>query len=452
MDSVENLTPAEIWNRALAALERELSSVSIDRWFRHLSPRGIEKNTLILDVPDDFFKRWIEDHYVQHIDHALRELNSSVQNFELRIARTSSKPPELAPSPEPHASQRPAQPNRPAPAYDSRYTFDEFVVGPSNRFAHAAALAVAREPAKAYNPLFIFGPVGLGKTHLLQAIGHETMRCQPEVNCLYVTAEKFTNQLINAIQNRTTIRFREKFRNVDVLLIDDIHFLGGKEATQEEFFHTFNALHDKHKQIVVSSDRPPKGIPGLEERIISRIEWGLVTDIQAPDFETRAAILRKKAQRDNIRVPDEVTLFIAEKVRSNIRELEGALIRVVAYSHMLVKPITREVAQEVLHNLIRESEKKITVDLIQRKVAEHFDIRPSEMTAKRRSKNVVLPRQVAMYLSRELTDFSLPEIGGYFGGRDHTTVMHACDKIRANAQKDQKFKETIDRITWEIRG
>ena len=441
----------------MSILEGELSSVSIDRWFRNLTPREIAGETLLVDVPDEFFKNWIQDHYSEHITQALLKSQTGLKRFELKIV--------------PRHQQKPSQPTngsatvvetpstaaftstpRPKPTLNQQYTFNEFVVGPSNRFAHAASLAVAEQPAKIYNPLFIYGPVGLGKTHLMQALGHQVYAKNPEANVLYITSEKFTNELITAIQNQKTLAFREKYRNVDILLIDDVHFIAGKEATQEEFFHTFNALYDSHKQIVVSSDRPPKDIINLEERLVSRFEWGLVTDIQRPDFETRSAILRKKAERHNLPVPDEVTNFIAETIQSNIRELEGSLMRVVAYSQLIGRPITQELAQEVLQKAIQESGKKITVDVIQKNVAAYFSIRISEMTAKRRSKNVVLPRQVAMYLARDLTDFSLPEIGGFFGGRDHTTIMHACDKIRTLVERDRSLKEAVERIRQGLHG
>ena len=285
----------------------------------------------------------------------------------------------------------------------------------------------------------------------MQAIGQETLRRNKSAKVLYITSEKFTNQLINAIKTGATLKFREKYRSVDCLLIDDIHFIAGKEATMEEFFHTFNTLYDAHKQIVVSSDKPPKDISHLEERLVSRFEWGLVTDIQPPDFETRTAILRKKAEREGLYVPDEVTSFIADKIKSNIRELEGALIRVIAYSKLVGSQVDEKVAQEVLKDLIVENQKKITVDLIQRKVAEYFEIRPSDMTAKRRSKSVAYPRHIAMYLSREMTDNSFPELGEHFGGRDHTTILHAYEKIKKDIKKEVKTKVLIEKLMVEIK-
>lgn len=447
MDNLASQDLTNLWVKVLEQLKKDLSEVSVERWFQNLRPSSTDSGTLVVDVPDDFFKNWILDHYASHLTNAIKSIEPSLQNFQLIIKRPSANATFTAPSigstkPENDFNRAP----KPVLPLNPRYTFDEFVIGPSNRFAHAASLAVAEQPAKAYNPLFIYGPVGLGKTHLMHAVGHEVVKHNPNANVLYITSEKFTNELINAIQNRTTLKFREKFRNVDVLLIDDIHFIGGKEATQEEFFHTFNSLYDSHKQIVVSSDRQPKDINNLEERLVSRFEWGLVTDIQPADFETRAAILKKKAERDRINVPDEVSLFIAEKVQSNIRELEGALVRVVAFSQLISRPISLDVAQEALKNYIKEVERKITIPLIQKRVAEHYGIKTSDLSIKKRTKNVVLPRQVAMFLARELTEFSLPEIGQQFGGRDHTTVLHACEKIRNAVDKDGGLKDNISTI------
>lgn len=332
-----------------------------------------------------------------------------------------------------------------------KYTFDSFVIGPSNRFAHAACQAVAESPAKTYNPLFIYGGVGLGKTHLMQAIGHHILNKHKKCKILYITSEKFTNQLITSIQNRTTSKFRDKYRSVDVLLVDDIHFIAGKDSTQEEFFHTFNALHDAHKQIVISSDRPAKDISALEKRLVSRFEWGLSTEIQPPDLETRIAILRNKAQAQTVSFPDDVTFYIAEKIRSNIRELEGALIRVGAYSSLTGKSVDLKLAEEILKDSFKEEEKRITIDMIQKKVAEYFDLRIADMKSKKRTKAIAYPRQIAMYLSRDLTDLSLPEIGESFGGRDHTTVLHAYEKLNKGVKEDSKTKELVDTIIKNIK-
>ena len=331
-------------------------------------------------------------------------------------------------------------------------TFDRFVVGPSNRFAHAASLAVAESPAKAYNPLFIYGGVGLGKTHLMQAIGHAIQQRWANRRIVYLSSEQFTNDLITAIQTKTTSKFRDRYRTVDVLLVDDIHFIAEKEATQEEFFHTFNALYDAHKQIVMSSDRSPKDIAGLEERLVSRFEWGLVTDIQSPDLETRIAILRKKAEESGAEVPPDVVTFIARQITANIRELEGALIRVVAYCHLFNRPMTAEVAQEVLRDMVREVSARITLEDIQERVATFYRITLADLRGLSRQRSVLYPRQIAMFLCRRLTEASLPEIGRAFGGRDHTTVLHAVDKITRELAQDMHKKQTVDRLQQLVRS
>ncbi len=460
MDNFKDLNASNLWTQVIESLKNELSPHVYDRWLKPIQPLKFTENELNLGVPDDFFKNWIVDHYGSMITLAAKDITGD-PSFKLSFEVSKSDPEpvnsitnqtKIAQNSY-YSSVSPTimNGNLSEPALNSKYTFESFVVGPSNRFAHAASMAVAETPAKAYNPLFIYGPVGLGKTHLMQAIGQEILTRNPGMKVLYITSEKFTNQLINAIKTGTTIKFREKYRNVDCLLIDDIHFIAGKEATMEEFFHTFNTLYDYHKQIVVSSDKPPKDISNLEERLVSRFEWGLVTDIQPPDFETRTAILRKKAERENLHIPDGVTSFIADRIKSNIRELEGALIRVVAYSKLVGKEVDQDVAYDVLKDLIVENQKKITVDVIQRKVAEYFEIRPSDMTAKRRSQNVVYPRHVAMFLSREMTGLSLPEIGEQFGGRDHTTVLHAYQKIKKDIKKDQKTKSLVDKLSLEIR-
>lgn len=458
MDKIEDINASNIWKKVGNLLEKELSPQVFERWIKPIQPLELKDEFIILGVPDEFFKNWVMDHYGSIIAFALKDIT---EDESLKPSFLVSKNEVLNSSETPNAASShtsvsatqntPFQPPPGEAVLNPKYTFESFVVGPSNRFAHAASMAVAESPAKAYNPLFIYGPVGLGKTHLMQAIGQETLRKNPRSKVLYITSEKFTNQLINAIKTGTTIKFREKFRTVDCLLIDDIHFIAGKEATMEEFFHTFNALYDAHKQIVVSSDKPPKDISHLEERLVSRFEWGLVTDIQAPDFETRTAILRKKAERESIVIPDEVTFFIADKIKSNIRELEGALIRVVAYSKLVGKEVDENVAYEVLKDMIVQTQKKITIDLIQRRVAEYFEIRLSDMTAKRRSKNVVYPRHIAMYLSRELTGYSFPEIGEQFGGRDHTTVLHGCQKIKTDIKKDSKVRSLVDKLVVEIK-
>ena len=334
-----------------------------------------------------------------------------------------------------------------------KYTFDTFVIGNSNRFAHAASLAVSESPAKAYNPLFIYGGVGLGKTHLMHAIGHFILHNNPASKVLYVSSEKFTNELINAIKDDKNEEFRFKYRNIDVLLIDDIQFIAGKERTQEEFFHTFNALYEANKQIIITSDRPPKEITTLEERLRSRFEWGLIADIQTPDLETRIAILRKKAQLENLDVPNDVMVFIADKIASNIRELEGALNRVIAYSSLTENELSVELATEALKDILSASKNKvINSTVITESVARYFDLKVDEFKSKRRSRDISFPRQIAMYLCRELTDMSLPKIGDDFGGRDHTTVIHAIEKIEDDIQNNAETRRSVEELKRNITG
>jgi len=325
------------------------------------------------------------------------------------------------------------------------------VVGNSNRFAHAACLAVAQSPAKAYNPLFVYGGVGLGKTHLIQAIGNYITRHNGKARVLYISSEKFTNELINSIRDDRTVAFRDKYRSVDILLIDDIQFLAGKERTQEEFFHTFNTLYESNKQIVITSDRPPKDITTLEERLISRFEWGLTTDVHAPDYETRIAILRKKAQSENLNVPDEIIDFIADKIPSNIRQLEGALTKLTAYSVLTKKDLSVPLTQEILKDIIPLENKKVSINQIQKTVANYYNIKVNSLLSKKRTKDIVLARQVAVYLSRELTDMSLTLIGGAFGGKDHTTIIHSYGKIKNKIKTDKSFKNIIDNLSLEIK-
>ncbi|UCB56718.1 MAG: chromosomal replication initiator protein DnaA [Candidatus Omnitrophota bacterium] len=450
----------QLWRQILDTAKETLGEQSFETWFRPIRVQDFSENTLTLELPNKFFQTWIKEHYLGLIKQAL---SSAIQkdDVEVQLVLTQAEPlssPEKKEEPKPRRwfFRKPPQPQQETQSADSfkvdaRYSFENFVVGPSNRFAHAASMAVGESPARSYNPLFIYGGVGLGKTHLMQAIGGHILKNNPRLKVTYISSEKFTNQLISAIQHRTTTNFREKYRHVDILLIDDIHFIGGKEATQEEFFHTFNALYDAHKQIVLSSDRPPKDIPTLEERLVSRFEWGLVTDIQPPDLETRIAILKKKLEQNKIDVPDDVIFFIADKVRLNIRELEGALIRVVAYSSLTNEKITLDLARSVLKDMLLE-DKKLSVEAIQKKVAAHFDIRILDLKAKKRNRAVVYPRQIAMYLTRTLTDFSLPEIGEYFGGRDHTTVLYAYDKIQRDSKKDSNLQDLLDRLVMDIRS
>jgi chromosomal replication initiator protein len=333
-----------------------------------------------------------------------------------------------------------------------RYTFEAFVIGAGNQFAHAASLAVAERPSKAYNPLFIYGGVGMGKTHLMQAIGHEIKRRQPQMAICYLSSEKFTNEMINSLRYDKMTSFRDKFRNVDVLLIDDIQFLAQKERTQEEFFHTFNALHESMKQIVIASDRPPKELAEIEDRLRSRFEWGLIADIQPPDLETKVAILQKKAEQERITLPTDVALFIASNIRSNVRELEGALIRLVAHSSLTNTDITLPYAQQVLKNFIDSQARKVTIESIQKAVAEQFGLRLLEIKAKNNSRAIVYPRQIAMYLAKHLTEASLPEIGRQFGGKHHTTVLHSVEKIEETRKTDKDLNRLLNKLTEQLGG
>jgi chromosomal replication initiator protein len=398
-----------------------------------------------MEAPNPFFRDWVASHYLE----VLKPFAGG-RDLQLVTAVTTSPAPGTLDPDAPWADAVPATLRPPAagaaPGLNLKFTFDRFVVGSSNRFAHAASMAVAESPARAYNPLFIYGGVGLGKTHLMQAIGHAIQGRWPNRRVVFISSEGFTNDLITAIQTKTTAKFRDRYRTVDALLVDDIHFIAEKEATQEEFFHTFNTLYDNHKQIVMSSDRFPKEIAGLEERLVTRFEWGLVTDIQPPDLETRIAILRKKAEEARADVPNEVIDFIARRITSNIRELEGALIRVIAYCAFFSKPQNASVAQEVLKDMVREVSSRVTVKGIQQRVAEYFQIEPEELRSVKRQRSILYPRQVAMYLCRRLTEASLPEIGRAFGGRDHTTVMHAVGKIEREIAQDIHKKHTIEHL------
>lgn len=451
----------QVWAKALEIIKKELNNDrTFDIWFGPIRFVAIVDDNITLEVPNKFFKGWLLERYIKLITSGIaRSAGKDLRIdfvFKEALGEEALQQPAKIEAPKKEKSFWPFAGKGPDSAKEiglnPKYSFDSFVVGPSNRFAHAASLAVCDSPAKEYNPLFIYGGVGLGKTHLMHAIGQRTVQKFPKTKVLYISSEEFTNQLIGAIQNRTTVKFREKYRNVDTLLIDDIQFIAGKESTQEEFFHTFNSLHEAHKQIVVSSDRPPKEIRAMEERLVSRFEWGLVTDIQPPDFETRIAILKKKSGRETIVLPDEVFYFLAEKVKTNIRELEGALIRVVAYAKLIGREVSVDMVKEVLRDMIVEGEKKITIDLIQKKVSEYFDIKLSDMRAKKRSRAVAYPRQIAMYLARSLTDYSLPDIGDNFGGRDHTTVMHAHEKIENELRTKEGLKELVNKLIQNIKG
>lgn len=433
----ENLS--QIWDKTLSLVKTELTEVSFSTWIKTIEPVSINDNIIILKVHNDFNRDIITGRYSTLISNAIKQVTH--KQYELKIIIPNE---ETAVQKE--KANRPVIEQIQTKNLNPKYTFDTFVIGNSNRFAHAASVAVAEQPAKAYNPLFIYGGVGLGKTHLMNAIGHYIMQNNSNAKIAYVSSETFTNELINSIRDDRNVEFRNRYRNVDVLLVDDIQFIAGKESTQEEFFHTFNALHESNKQIIISSDRPPKEIPTLEDRLRSRFEWGLITDIQPPDIETRIAILRKKAQMENMDVPDEVMSFIASKIQANIRELEGALIRIVAYSSLANGEITVDIAREALKEIFSSKKRQINVPLIKEVVSKKFNIKIEDFNAKKRTRSIAFPRQIAMYITRELTDLSLPKIGEEFGGRDHTTVIHAHDKISNDMKNDPYLKEKIEKI------
>ncbi|WP_379970846.1 chromosomal replication initiator protein DnaA [Ectobacillus sp. sgz5001026] len=437
----------DLWDQTLQQLQKKVSKPSFETWLKSTKAYSLKKNDLTITAPNEFARDWLESHYSELISETLYHVTGEELDVRFIIPQSQTEE-DFDYTPPNRRKINNDEPNQFKPSMlNPKYTFDTFVIGSGNRFAHAASLAVAEAPAKAYNPLFIYGGVGLGKTHLMHAIGHYVIEHNPNAKVVYLSSEKFTNEFINSIRDNKAVDFRNKYRNVDVLLIDDIQFLAGKEQTQEEFFHTFNALHEESKQIVISSDRAPKEIPTLEDRLRSRFEWGLITDITPPDLETRIAILRKKARAEGLDIPNEVMLYIANQIDSNIRELEGALIRVVAYSSLINKDINADLAAEALKDIIPNSKPKVIyINDIQKVVGQVFQIKLEDFKAKKRTKSVAFPRQVAMYLSRELTDSSLPKIGEEFGGRDHTTVIHAHEKISRLAKTDVQLQKQIEEI------
>jgi chromosomal replication initiator protein len=455
----------EIWQLTLEELSKDVNKPSFETWFKLTKPVSLDNNCLVIEVPNDFTKEWFETRFRQQIMNALKEVTtndhrvnfvistkfqSEEESVELQAETANNTYPKGIPPLENRDRDFIQHNHKIISNFNPRYTFTTFVVGACNRLSHAASLAVAESPARAYNPLFIYGGVGLGKTHLLHAIGQYTLINHGFNRVYYLSSEKFTNEFINAIRDNKTLDFRNKYRYMDVLLIDDIQFLAGKEQTQEEFFHTFNALHDNNKQIIISSDRPPKEIPTLEDRLRSRFEWGLITDLQPPDLETRTAILKKKANSDGIEMPDQVIQYIAGKVNTNIRELEGALIRIVAYASLFKTPVTVELTETALQDIINTRQKNITVSTIINQTAASFNLSPEDLLSKKRTQDIAFTRQVAMYLSRMLTDLSLPKIGEEFGGRDHTTVLHAFKKIDLLIPKNNELKHRLELIRNNI--
>ena len=428
----------DTWQEILKFIEKKIDRQDFVTWFKPTHFKAMDEGTLLVGVPNQVFEEWLSKHYSDLLHAAIQELRLG----ELRILFLSQKGPakkEVLPAP----VQTTLNFDSVEYLLNPKYTFDRFVVGSCNQFAHAAALAVAEAPSKTYNPLFIYGGVGLGKTHLMQAVGHKIKTNDRRVRLNYVSSEKFTNEVINAIRYDKTLALREKYRNVDVLLIDDIQFIAGKEATQEEFFHTFNALYDAQKQIVISSDALPKEIPSIQERLQSRFESGLIADIQPPDLETKVAILKKKAESENFEIPDNVAFYIGSKIKSNIRELEGSLVRLMAFSSLRGEKVSLSMAQEVLKHILKSQEKHISIEQIQRNVAEYFSLKVAELKSKNNSKAIAQPRQIGMYLCRRLTRASLPEIGREFGGKHHTTVLHSINKVEELRNKNKDFHNLI---------
>lgn len=439
---------ASLWARLLDSASRRLPAATLDSWVKPCRLVAVEGDHLRIAAPNKFSRDWLVQHHLQTLQNAAQECLGGQPRVSISIDETLAATDPAHPSATPLPAARVTLPT--IEGLNPRYTFETFVVGSSNQFAQAASQAVAELPSRAYNPLFIYGGVGLGKTHLLHAVGHQSARLFPGMTVLYLSTERFTNELINAIRYDRTAEFRTRYRTIDLLLIDDIQFISGKERTQEEFFHTFNDLYESRKQIIVSSDCSPKDIPEIEERLRSRFEWGLIADIQPPDFETRVAILKKKAALERVRLGDDVAYLIASRVKSNIRELEGSLTRMIAFCALTGREMGMDLAQEVLADLWGEEEKIITIEQIQRKVGDLFGIKLTELKAKSRTKAVAFPRQIAMYLARQLTHASLAEIGRAFGGKDHTTVLHAVDKIQTLIQEDPKLRKSIDGLIQGI--
>ncbi len=437
-----------VWEEILLLIENRMSKQGYDTWFSQSKLLSLDGSKLVIEVPSKFHRDWIKEHHWATLTDVIKEVTKRT-DMEIDFF--------VQPQQQPKKSARSVKEDKKEGReekfglFERKYTFNNFVVGPSNQFAHAAAKAVADAPGRSYNPLFIYSGVGLGKTHLVNAIGHHIQSKSPRTKVAYLSSEQFTNELINRMSHQRMEEFRQKYRNMDVLLIDDIQFIAGKERTQEEFFHTFNALYEAQKQIVLTSDRQPKEIPDIEERLRSRFECGLISDIQPPDLETRIAILKKKADFWGIRLPDDVAEFLASMMKNNIRELEGGLVKLGAVSSLTNTEITQELAQSELKYLLDNREKVITNDLVQKVVAEAFGVKISDLKSKRRTKAVVLPRQVAMYLCRNHAGSSLPEIGNFFGGKDHSTVIHACKVIEEKKEKDPELRARIEMLIKQLR-
>ena len=440
-----------IWLEVLEILQSQISEQNFSTWIKPINPLKITGNKLTIEVPNKFIKNWLKDNYKKTIEETLYKVGTDNYIIDIKVNENlKRKKTNTAIKIETEKSSIKIKKENLPTNINPKYTFDSFVSGTSNQFAHAAAMAVSNNPATTYNPLFIYGGVGLGKTHLINAIGNEINKTNNNIKICYYSSEKFTNELINSLRHAKMEEFRNKFRSIDILLIDDIQFIAGKKSTQEEFFHTFNALYESHKQIVVTSDKFPKEIPDLEERLRSRFEWGLIADIQAPDTETKQAILNMKADQNNIKLPDDVIYLLANSISNNVRELEGYLIRIGAYSSLTSTPINVEMAKKVLKDILIENSKEITVEKIQKKVAEYFQIKVNELKSSKRLKNIVFPRQVAMYICRNMTSLSYPEIGSKFGGKDHSTIIHAIKKIERMMKEDIQIKITVEKLIEKL--
>ena len=438
----------DIWNNSLSKFEERIGSNVVELWFRPIKLSQVKEQQVTLDIPNRFFKDWIEDSYPDIIAESLEGILGYPVTVRFRIAE------KIDPDVKKKDIRLESRKQRLATRgiyLNPKYTFENFVIGPSNQFAQAAAKAVAEAPGRAYNPLFVYGGVGLGKTHLITAIGNAVIDKIPDFTVIYVSAEQFTNEVVSAIRHEKMGELKEKFRNVDLLLLDDIQFIANKTQTQEEFFHTFNTLYEKQKQIVISSDRPPKEIGSVTDRLRSRFSMGLIADIQPPELETKIAIVLKKAQMEKINLPNEVAYYLAARVKSNIRELEGCLIRLGAQASLTGKPIDIEMAKYILRDLVEEDEKPLTTDRIQSVVCEHFGLKLADIKAKKRTKEIVLPRQIAMYLSKQLTGMSLSDIGKNFGGKDHATVIYACKQIEDKRAKDEMFNRMVESLLRKIK-
>jgi chromosomal replication initiator protein len=435
---------AGLWEAALRELSDRVGKQNFDTWIKPIRCRSIHDNEIRLEVPNKLFRDWVTEHYLGQIAAVVESIAQHEVKISLNInyqlqTKTVSEKNERKEDKEPQKAQRT---NNLVP----KYTFENFVIGASNQFAHAASMAVATQPGEHYNPLFIYGGVGLGKTHLANAIGHHAAGRNPALKVFYLSSESFMNELIGSLRRDKMDEFKTKFRNIDILILDDVQFIAGKERTQEEFFHTFNSLYESHKQIVITSDKFPKEIPGLEDRLRNRFEWGLIADIQPPDMETRVAILQKKAEAEEVQLPPEVAIFLASNIDSNVRELEGSLTRLGAFASLTKSAITIDLAKEVLHNTLKGSHKELSVENIQKTICDYYNIKLGDLKAKRRTKNIAIPRQVAMYLCRKHTETSFPAIGYKFGGRDHSTVIHASKAIEKRLKEDPYMQATIEKL------